>query len=150
MAQTQTDSLKEPKHAIILFDGICNLCTWSVQFVLPRDPYGYFQFASLQSPFGQSVLKNYQRGGMLPDSVVLIEDSQMYFKSDAALRIARNLSGLWSLARILQIVPRALRDWAYDWIAAHRYKIFGTRDSCLVNFPNAEERFLDSVPASTR
>ncbi len=129
-------------HAIILFDGVCNLCAWTVQFILPRDPRGYFQFASLQSPFGQQLLKKYRVTPIVPDSVVLIENDQMFVKSEAALRIARHLNGLWSLACVFQIVPLSLRDWAYDWVAAHRYQMFGQRNTCLVNFPNAQERFL--------
>lgn len=129
-------------HAVVLFDGVCNLCAWTVQFILPRDPNGYFQFASLQSALGQQLLKKYQVTARVADSVVLIENDQMYLKSDATLRIARHLNGAWSLARVFQIVPRSLRDGVYAWIAAHRYQMFGQRNTCLVNFPNAQERFL--------
>src|SRR5258708_3922317 len=118
-------------HAVILFDGVCNLYTWTVQFILPRDPRGYFRFASLQSPFGQQIIKSFPSLQATPDSVVLVENNHLYFKSEAALRITRNLSGIWSLARVFEVVPQPLRDGVYDWIAMHRYQIFGKRQTCL-------------------
>lgn len=131
---------------IVLFDGVCNLCTLAVQFVLPRDSAGYFQFASLQSSVGKQLVGKYSAIGRVPDSVILIEDDRLYTNSDAALRIARRLDGFWSLAYILRIVPRGLRDLVYGWVAAHRYRIFGVRDACLINVPNAQERFLENLP----
>jgi predicted DCC family thiol-disulfide oxidoreductase YuxK len=134
--------------AIVLFDGVCNLCTWAVQFILPRDRAGYFQFASLQSPIGKHLSEKYSAAAPIPDSVILIENDHMYTNSDAVLRIARHLDGFWSLAYALRFVPRGLRDWAYTWIAAHRYQIFGVRDVCLINVPYAQERFLEKLPVA--
>lgn len=130
-------------HAIILFDGVWNLCTWTVQFIALRDPRGYFQFASLQSSVAQELVKKYHIDGLNADSVVVIEDRHAYLRSDAALHIARQLNGGWSLAWSLRFLPGSLRDFAYDWIAAHRYQLFGRRDRCLISIPNAQERFLD-------
>lgn len=134
--------------AIVLFDGVCNLCTWAVQFILPRDSAGYFQFASLQSPVGKQLTEKFAAVDPIPDSVLLIEDGQLYTNSDAALHIARHLDGFWSLAYVLRFVPRGLRDWAYKWLASHRYQIFGRREMCLVSVPNARERFLDALPTA--
>ena len=86
------------EHAIVLFDGVCNLCTWSVQFIAPRDAKGYFQFASLQSPIGEELLAKYGVDRRGVDSVVLIEGGKGYVRSDAALRILHQLDGWWSLA----------------------------------------------------
>lgn len=138
------------QHAVVLFDGVCNLCTWTVQFIVPRDPDGYFQFASLQSPIGQQLLERHKASTTALDSVALIQDGQMYFKSDAALRMARQLGGIWPLAWVIHYVPRALRDWAYDWMAAHRYQFFGRRDVCLINIPSNTERFLENPAATPR
>ncbi len=139
-------------HAIILFDGVCNLCAWTVRFIVPRDPRGYFQFASLQSNIGQAFLERYSAHSTLPavDSVALIQDGQIYFKSDAALRMARQLNGIWSLAWALRFIPRPLRDWGYDWMAAHRYQFFGKSDTCLINIPSNAERFLEPPLPTTR
>jgi predicted DCC family thiol-disulfide oxidoreductase YuxK len=129
---------------IVLFDGVCNLCTGSVQFILPRDPGGYFHFASIQSPAAQAILKRFPTTALLSDSVIVIEGDQMYTRSDAALQIARHLKGAWSSAYVLRFVPKGIRDWIYDWFAAHRYQIFGQREYCLVNSPGAQERFLEN------
>jgi predicted DCC family thiol-disulfide oxidoreductase YuxK len=137
-------------HAIVLFDGVCNLCTGTVKFIVPRDPHGYFQFASLQSPVGQQLLERYHASTTALDSVALIQDGHIYFKSDAALRMARQLGGILSLAWVIHYVPRSLRDWAYDWLAAHRYQFFGKRDTCLINIPSNAERFLDTSVSVTQ
>jgi predicted DCC family thiol-disulfide oxidoreductase YuxK len=129
--------------AIVLFDGVCNLCTWSVQFILKRDPLAYFRFASLQSTAGQRLLDAYGVNEQRNESVVLIEANQVYARSDAALHIAARLSGLWPLLKVLLIVPRPLRDRVYDWIAAHRYRWFGRAEACLVPSASLQERFLE-------
>lgn len=142
------------QSTVVLFDGICNLCTWTVRFIVPRDPDGVIQFASLQSTIGQQLLAQYgalaNPQAVRPDSVVLIEDGQIFFKSEAALRIARHLNGIWAWAWVLRFIPRPLRDGAYDWLAAHRYQIFGQRDTCLLNIPANAERFLDSPLPTSR
>ncbi|MBI3943231.1 MAG: thiol-disulfide oxidoreductase DCC family protein [Chloroflexi bacterium] len=128
---------------MILFDGICNLCTRSVQFILKRDPRSYFRFASLQSPAGQRLLQAYGLPPNLVESVILIEHNRVYGRSDAALRIASHLSGGWPLLRVLLIVPRPIRDAVYSWIANRRYRWFGTAETCLVPSPNMRARFLE-------
>jgi predicted DCC family thiol-disulfide oxidoreductase YuxK len=128
---------------IVLFDGVCNLCVWSVQFILRRDQRAHYRFAALQSPVGQHLLRQY--GVHLPagESVVLLERGHVCTHSEAALRITRRLSGLWPLLSVLVVVPRPLRDRLYLWIAAHRYRWFGQRDACWVASPQARERFLE-------
>lgn len=130
------------EHAIVLFDGDCNFCDSSVQFIINHDPAGYYQFASLQSEIGEELRRKHQ----IPedvDSLVLIEKGEAYVKSEGALRISHHLTGLWKLAFYLKSVPGPLRDGAYDVIAKNRYKVFGKLDSCMLPPPHIRKRFLD-------
>src|SRR5438128_8000077 len=127
---------------IILFDGVCNLCNHAVQFVLARDPKEQFRFASLQSTAGMDLLKKFGAEARNLDSMVLIAEGAAYTKSDAALRIAAQLSGLWPVFRILLLVPRPIRNWAYDVVAKNRYQWFGKRSACMAPSPELRGRFL--------
>jgi predicted DCC family thiol-disulfide oxidoreductase YuxK len=129
-------------HAIVLFDGVCNLCTWSVQFILQRDSRGYFRFAAMQSPCGQRLLAAQGLSVFQTSSVVLIEQNTVCVESAAALRIARRLDGWWPGLTLLQFIPRIFRDHLYHWIATHRYQWFGQINSCMVATPRVRERFL--------
>ena len=130
-------------HPIILFDGVCNLCNNSVQFVIRRDQQRKFRFASLQSNVGQHYL---QRFGVKPDvySIILIQDGRVFDRSSAALEIAKNLSGAWPAFYTLKIIPKFLRDIVYDFIARRRYKWFGKKDECMIPTPDLKDRFLES------
>lgn len=126
----------------ILFDGECNFCDSSVQFIIKRDPKGLFHFASLQSDVGQELLKKYDVSRDV-DSMVLIEKDKVYYKSAAALRIARHLKGAWKLAYAAIIVPSPLRNTIYDFIARNRYKWFGKKEeACMLPSPAIRQRFL--------
>ncbi|MGV3488489.1 MAG: thiol-disulfide oxidoreductase DCC family protein [Tuberibacillus sp.] len=127
--------------AIILFDGVCNFCSRSVQFIIKRDGAKYFRFASLQGQAGQRMLKEYQFKHI--DSIVLIEDGKAYVKSSAVLRISKQLNGFWKLAYTLRWIPRPIRDSMYDFVAKHRYQWFGKSDHCMLPGPDVLERFLD-------
>ncbi len=126
---------------VILFDGVCNFCDASVQFILDRDDKEMYRFASLQSDAGQKLLKEHNVSDDV-DSMVLIEDGKVYYKSAAALRISRNLNGAWKLLYILILVPAPLRNMVYDLIAKNRFKWFGQKDSCMLPPPNVRRRFL--------
>jgi predicted DCC family thiol-disulfide oxidoreductase YuxK len=128
--------------AIVLFDGVCTLCTWSVQFILRRDPHGYFRFAALQSSIGQHLLREHGLSTERFSSIVLIEHGTVYTSSDAALRIARHLRGWWPCISVLLLVPRFLRDEIYQWVAAHRYRWFGQTESCVIASSATRNRFL--------
>ncbi|QDP41992.1 thiol-disulfide oxidoreductase DCC family protein [Radiobacillus deserti] len=126
---------------IILFDGECNFCDKSVQFVMKRDPNAQFKFASLQSEIGQELLRKYNAPTDM-DSFVLIENKSCYFQSSAALRVCKHLKGLWKIAYCFLIIPKPVRDFFYGIIAKNRYKWFGKRDSCRIPSPEERERFL--------
>ncbi|MGG1675516.1 thiol-disulfide oxidoreductase DCC family protein [Neobacillus sp. NRS-1170] len=127
---------------IVLFDGVCNLCNHSVQFILIRDANKAFKFASLQGETGQKLLKQYGLNNDL-NSFVLIENNKPYLKSTAALRVCMNLSGAWRLFPFFLVIPKPIRDFVYDVVANNRYKWFGKTESCLLPSPEWKDRFLD-------
>jgi predicted DCC family thiol-disulfide oxidoreductase YuxK len=128
--------------AVILFDGICNLCNGAVQFVLRRDKQQYFRFASLQSAYGANVMKRFGLDSAVLHSILLLEDNRLYQKSDAALRIASRLQGV-SFLGYLRLVPALIRDVVYDLIARFRYSIFGKKDQCMIPGPDLKSRFVE-------
>jgi predicted DCC family thiol-disulfide oxidoreductase YuxK len=133
---------RETDQPVILFDGVCNLCNGAVQFVIEHDPDGQFRFAPLQSAAGREWCRSC---GLDPDqheSVVLVADGTCYTKSDAAIEIARRLESPYGLLSLLTVVPRPLRDFGYDLVAASRYRVFGRRDACMVPTDDVRDRFL--------
>lgn len=128
---------------IILFDGLCNLCSGSVQFVINKDSKDYFRFASLQSSFGQNQLQKFELPANLIYSIILIKNGVAYQKSSAALEIARSLNQPWPAFYFFIIVPRFIRDWVYDIISKNRYVWFGKKDSCMIPKQELKSRFLD-------
>ena len=135
------DSAAE-SHAVVLFDGVCNLCNGFVQFIIPRDPRGYFRFAALQSPAAARLMAEASVTPGAADSILLIDGGRAIVRSAAALRIARRLRFPWPLLYALIVVPRPIRDWVYDLVARNRLRWFGQRDQCLVPGPGIRERFL--------
>jgi len=129
------------KH-IILFDGVCNLCNSSVQFIIKRDKQSKFMFASLQSEFGQSQLVKFQLDTSDMDSFVFISEGKAFTKSTAGLKVLKNLGGLWKILYVFIIFPKPLRDWVYSLIAKNRYKLFGKKESCMVPSIELKNRFL--------
>jgi predicted DCC family thiol-disulfide oxidoreductase YuxK len=127
---------------VILFDGVCNLCNSSVLFIIQRDPKAKFRFASLQSEFGKNQLRRFGLPESALNSVLLIREDKLFQKSNAALAIARHLTGAWPLLYGFKILPARLRDWIYDWIAKNRYKWFGKRDACMIPTPALKSRFV--------
>ncbi|MDQ6787474.1 MAG: thiol-disulfide oxidoreductase DCC family protein [Acidobacteriota bacterium] len=128
--------------AIILFDGVCNFCNGSVNFIIDRDPEKYFKFAPLQSAVGEKLLKENGVDKIETDSVVLIENGKVYTRTTAALRIARKLSGYWSWFYGFIVVPNFFRDIFYRLFAKYRYKMFGKQEACMLPTPEVRERFL--------
>lgn len=130
------------EHSIIFFDGVCNLCTSSVKFVIKRDKGDRFRFAALQSEQALKYLHPEDLSGAVPSSVLLLENGKLYQRSAAALRIARQLSGLWPLLYVFIIVPPFIRDFVYDQIGKRRYRIWGKQESCMVPTASLKAKFL--------
>ncbi len=128
---------------IILFDGVCNLCNSTVQKVIENDPENQFKFASLQSDFGQKFLEKNQLPKEEFKSLILVEGENFYTKSDAALRIGRELKGIYKLSGFLFIFPKFIRNAVYDLISRNRYKWFGKKESCWLPTPDLKQKFLD-------
>ena len=127
---------------IILFDGVCNFCDASVQFMIKRDPSGKFKYTPLQSETGQKILTENGLSAAEFDSIVLSENGKIYKKSTAALRIAKELNGLWPLMYIFIVVPPFIRNVVYDFVAANRYKWYGKKDACMIPSPEVRSRFV--------
>lgn len=132
----------EQADSIVLFDGVCNFCNASVKFIIHRDPDNHFKFASLQSDYAKNLFQQLNIDASSFDSIVLVEKGMTYIKSTAALKIARRLSGLWSLSYAFIIVPKFFRDFAYDILAKNRYKWFGRQDQCEIPAPELQSKFL--------
>ena len=133
------------EHAIILFDGVCNFCNSSVNFIIDHDPKGYFQFAALQSEIGQKLQQKYGFDHSALDTIILIEDGKVYTHSTAVLKIAKKLSGWYPIFYDFIVVPSFIRDPMYDLFSKFRYKIFGKREACRVPTPEERSRFLVNV-----
>lgn len=127
---------------LVIFDGVCNFCNASSSFIIQRDPSAKFTFTTIQSPIGASLLDQLGIDADDPNTFVLIKNGGVYLKSTAALEIAGELTGAWSLAAILRFIPVFIRDMIYDLIARNRYRIMGKRDSCIVPTTDIKSRFL--------
>lgn len=126
---------------IVLFDGDCNFCDRSVQFIIKNDRQATFKFASLKSAKGQELVEKYNVPQTV-DSLILIEGNCYYDQSTAALRICKDLSWPWKLAVPLLVVPKPIRDYFYRLFAKNRYKWFGKKDACQLPTPEMRKRFL--------
>ena len=137
--------MNEVAHPVILFDGVCNLCSGSVQYVIKHDPQRIFRFASLQSSFAQKILADHHLPLNDFNSFVLYENNRVYTRSTAALFAAKRLSGPVKVLSIFLIVPKFIRDGVYNIIAKNRYKWFGKREACWLPTPALKTLFLDSA-----
>lgn len=129
--------------SIILFDGVCNLCGASVNFVIKHDKKAQFLFASFQSDAAKEILLQFNLKNLNADTVILVEGNKIYDKSTAALKIAKQLDGVIKALYVFYLVPKFLRDWIYLFIANHRYRWFGKRESCMLPSPELKKRFLE-------
>ena len=126
----------------ILFDGVCNFCNASINFIIDRDSKVIFKFAALQSEVGQELLKKFSLKTNDFDSIVAIDCDKVYQKSDAALEIARRMNGIWKIFYAFKFIPAFLRNPVYDLIARNRFRIFGRTDACRIPTPELKARFL--------
>lgn len=128
---------------IVLFDGVCRFCNGGVNWLIDRDPAGRLRFAALQSRAGQELLRRFRLPTDDFDTMVLVEGPRVYTRSTAVLRIAGHLGWPWKLGAAGLLMPPFLRDPLYGLIAANRFRLFGTLDSCRVPTADVRARFLD-------
>lgn len=140
--QQNSKGMLPTQHPVLLFDGVCNLCNASVQWVLLRDKKAVFRFAALQSETGQKLLMQHGLDAKNFDTVVLVDDQNIYLRSDVPLEIVRRLGGWWQLLYAFKIIPRFIRDALYSWIARNRYRWWGRREACMLPRAEWKERFL--------
>lgn len=133
----------EVEHPIVIFDGVCNFCSASVNFLLSHDRAGVFRFAPLQSDAGRRLLEHVSLPPLDADTFVLIEGDRHRVRSDAAIAVARRLPAPWRWAASLAVLPPAWRDALYRLIARNRYRWFGRRQACMVPSPEVRSRFLE-------
>lgn len=126
---------------LILFDGVCNFCNSSINFIIDHDPEKRFKFAPLQSDLGQSILKQFNKNTDDFDSVILLKNNQLFQKSDAAIEITKHLSGAWKYLAVFGVLPTFFLNFFYDIIAKNRYQIFGKSETCRMPTPELRERF---------
>jgi predicted DCC family thiol-disulfide oxidoreductase YuxK len=133
-----------PKNKkIILFDGVCHLCNSSVQFVIEHDTKDMFRFVALQSELGQEILKHIGINPINIDSVILYEPGiAYYYKSSAAIEIAKSLGGFWHFGTVFKIIPAGIRNQLYDYIAKNRYKWYGKKETCWIPTEELKSKFL--------
>jgi predicted DCC family thiol-disulfide oxidoreductase YuxK len=138
--------MSEVKH-IVLFDGVCNLCNSSVQFVVKRDKKAQLHYASLQSKVGQDLLAKYKIDTKNVDSIVFVSNGKAYIESTAALKIAGFLQFPYNLLQVFIVIPTFIRNLVYRWIARNRYRWFGKEEVCMMPDASISARFLDTKSA---
>lgn len=137
--------MSDQSHAIILFDGVCNMCNSYVNYVIDHDPDDHFRFASLQSEVGNTLASRHGIDATKLSTIILIEEDQAYIRSTAALRICRRLTGPLKLLWPFILLPAPLRDLGYRIIAKNRYRLFGKRDACRLPTEADRARFLSDI-----
>lgn len=135
---------------VLLFDGVCNLCNYWVNFVIDRDPEGRVMFAALQSEAGRKLLMQHDLDPDAMDTVVLMDNGKVYQRSDAIIRLSSHMKGSARLLRAGVVFPRFIRNVIYNVIARKRYAWFGKRDQCRMPDPELKERFLEMSPPSEK
>ncbi len=131
---------------IVIFDGVCNLCEFSVNFIFEHDTVGHFFFTPAQSPLGASLLSHFGINTSRLDTVVLVRGDRAFTRSAAAIEIASGLDTPWNLLAIFKAVPEPLRDMLYDLIAQNRYQLFGKKEECMLPSEELRRRFLEQLP----
>ncbi|MEO9143998.1 MAG: DCC1-like thiol-disulfide oxidoreductase family protein [Ginsengibacter sp.] len=132
-------------HPVILFDGVCNFCNSTINFVIKKDKKAVLRFATLQSDIADKLLAGNHTEKMDLSSFVFIEKDKIYTRSKAALRVCRYMKGLWPLMYGFIIVPPFIRDGIYNWVARNRYQWFGKKEVCMVPAPEIRSRFLNET-----
>jgi predicted DCC family thiol-disulfide oxidoreductase YuxK len=128
---------------IILFDGVCNLCNSTVNFIIDHDRGNQFRFASLQSDYGQNIIKRFNLTDQYLNTLVLIEGEKVYLRAVAVLRILKHLGGIYRLAYIFIIIPTPILNFFYNIVAKYRYRWFGKRDTCRIPDELLKQKFIE-------
>lgn len=133
-----------PKHKqLVLFDGVCNLCDASVQYIIKHDKNDIFLFTALQSEVGQQIIKEFNIDTNKIDSIILYSNEHgISYKSTAALKIASKLGFPRNMLSVFLIIPTIIRSWVYDYIAKNRYKWYGKKEECMIPTPDLKSKFL--------
>jgi predicted DCC family thiol-disulfide oxidoreductase YuxK len=134
--------VRQIPNNLVLFDGVCNLCTASVQFIIRHDRAGIFYFAPLQSDIGREICQSRGLDPAAVETFMLISGGTVLVRSDAAIEVVSRFGGAWKLVTIFRLIPRVARDWIYSTIARNRYRWFGRTDACMIPAPDVKERFL--------
>lgn len=128
---------------IILFDGVCNLCDSTVQFIIKRDKKDIFRFVALQSDLGEEIVNHIGTDRTKTDSIILYEPGlAYYYKAEAAIKIAVQLGGIYPLMNAFSILPKSVSNFVYDYIARNRYKWYGKKEECMIPTPEMKAKFL--------
>src|SRR5690606_27088641 len=127
---------------IVMFDGICNFCNDSVNFIIKRNADAVFKFTPLQSDIAKELLSSFRMNTVDCDLIVLYEEGNIYVRSTAALRIIKRMNGFWKLLYVFIIVPPFIRDIVYNLVAKNRYRWFGKKDQCMIPTAKIKNRFL--------
>lgn len=141
MRPDQKQLLSENRR-IVIFDGVCNLCEYSVQFIVKHDVNARFKFVSAQSELGKELQLAYGIDTIKDGTVIFIKDKHPFIKSDAALEIARDLDGMWRFLYAFKYLPKTVRDYLYSVVSKYRYKWFGKKEECLLPDKRIKDRFL--------
>lgn len=128
-------------EGLVLFDGVCVMCSASVMFIIPRDPGGRYRFVPIQSELGQLLATRFGIDPAAPQTNAVVRHGRAWFKADSALVVARDLPG-WRWTCAFRLLPRIVRDAAYDLVARNRYRLFGRRETCAVPPPELRDRFV--------
>jgi predicted DCC family thiol-disulfide oxidoreductase YuxK len=128
---------------IVLFDGVCNLCESSIQFIIKHDKKDVFRFVAIQSELGQRIIKHIGINTKETDSIILyLPGIAYYYKAEAALKIAKDLNGIYSFLSLLTVFPNSISNRVYDYIAKNRYKWYGKKEQCMIPTPELKSKFL--------
>lgn len=128
---------------VVLFDGVCNLCNASIQTLIKLDKNKTLKFASLQSNFGQDVLKQLNLDQDSFKTFIYLKGDEVFTRSSAAIKVFSDFGGLWQMVKLLYIFPKFIRNAVYDFVSSHRYQWFGKKEQCWVPTPALKARFLD-------
>ena len=142
-ALTAVQTVAGPAEPVIVFDGVCALCSRWVRFLLRFDTRGRYRFAAMQGAQGRALLQAHGLDPEDPTSFLLLDAGRVWTDTDAIIRVLTGLGGAWRLLGVLRWVPRGLRDHGYRALARNRYRWFGRHGTCFLPTPEQAVRFLD-------